>query len=363
MGLALLAALAGAAYLPWVGAAFAPRWDALFVLAPLLCLLRVRSRGRPWAPTAGHRLGAASLAVFAASALWSEFPLDTLGVAAQAGALGMVFMLSAEQDDLSPVFLASGWACALSALVMVAQLALGHPPSGLFGNKDFAAEYGTAVLAGLWAGDARTGSRVGYAVLAGAAVCAFLPLARGPLVAFAAASWLWLCDGHLERKSKLAGLAAVAAALGVYLWLHGLDVSMVSRLSAWATGILDASWFGHGLGTYGSLYPWSHAFNDLVEMVSDLGVLASVPATFVAWCLWRKQDDDTGRDPCFFVLVALLVEGAFDTPLRFPATAFLAAVALGGLSRGVERVGTPRLLGRDHGRACAAYREAAARTL
>jgi hypothetical protein len=341
--LAATAFLAGVLYLPMPGAYEAPRWAAVQVgaTAALIFVHPLRA-GR------AHWLGAAFLAWCAATAAWAVSSLDSAGALLQLVAGAAAFCVAAEldADDLRPFWTALALAACANAAVAVAQVLGWHAfdmtglvagqPVGLFGNKNVMANLGAVAALGTLAlapGWQRA------ALLIGSLVCALLPLSRGAAVALVA--------GLAVRFLRWRGMAIAAAATSILVLVDVLLVpsratgSLAPRLEMWDWTITNLAPLGWGIGNYGTIFPFGHAANDLLELVFETGVGAALLVALVVACLARG-----GASPERSVMVALLVEAAVSAPLHEPATFLVGAVVAGRLAGGVDR---ERRL--EHGRA------------
>lgn len=350
--LPLTAFLVGVAVWPWfIGFATTPRWAVLSVAVPLMCVgLRVR-------PTVGHVLGAVFLAWAAIGLAWSPNLPDALNELWKWLLLAGAFCIGAETEDLAGFWKAVGLAVAVSAAVVAVQLAGTSfvpqmaPPSGLFGNRIFLAEFAALALIGL-AG--RSWLALPAALVLGAAT------SIGALagVSAAAMAWLW-------GKSRLTAMAAPVAIVGLAMAVSprpaiesGFARHMESaavRLALWTDVATQLGPLGHGVGSYyvaeAQASPRqqalntreTHAHNDPIEVAFEFGA----PALFLAALLWCALGAPVRRER--LVLVAFLVEGLFGFPLHNPATAFVAAVVAGHLCGVGSRLRVPVAVGREDG--------------
>jgi hypothetical protein len=341
--------LAAVAYLPILGAVDAPRWIVVEVGSFALLLTAPRGRLTP-----EHVAGGLFLAYAAASILWSPSPFDGVGAVIRLLALAAAFCAAASRtENLDAAWTALGVGASISGLIAAAQV-VGAPifhmpgfdptaPIGLFGNKNFMAGFGALAFV------ATVLSRPTWLkppLLAGTALAAFLPLSMGAILGIA----VGLAFARLRPTAFWLALAGLlAAALGADLWLFPDRIvsSLQPRLVLWQLSWANLSWFGWGIGSYGSLFPAAHAFNDALEYVVELGVGAVPLLIMVALALRRGRERTEGA-----ILVAALVESLFAFPLHQPAHAFVAVVCAGFLcgAGGRARVLEPGRRGhRDEG--------------
>jgi hypothetical protein len=330
MPLAVLGFLVAIAYAPIPSAVSTPRWLVVEV-GSFLLLLSTPARAPHW-------LAIAFLAWCAATVAWSASPLDSVGAMIQLAALAAAFQVAAETDDLRPFWIAIAAGSAINAAIAVAQVAGLHvfdvggnaagQPIGLFGNKNFLANFGALALVGCLA----LRGPLAVALAVGAATAALLPLCRGAMLAL-------LVAGLVAKRASLAAwllcAGAAVGAVAVDLWVHPLRLflSVTPRAVTWEWTVTNLKPFGWGIGTYGTIFPVEHAFNDLLEFVFEVGAGTVLLLVLLARCFAVP-----GRAAEKAVLAAILVEGMFAFPLHQAATAFVAAVCAGHLSGSRARV-------------------------
>lgn len=350
MKLAVFALLVGIAWLPIPSAISAPRWAVVSIgAAALLWSCRVR-----WSPA--HSVGLALVLWALVSSAWAISPNDAYNGAWQLLVLGFVFCVAAESPySLNSFAMGLGAAATVNAAIAVAQTLFDAPiflvpgiptgyPSGLFGNKNYMAQFGALALVAMIfvPRDWRMPSleRVPGAgmlrdvLIAGSAVAAFLPLSRGAIIAVAVAIGASWWRGQNFRWIAFFGLAggAVLALVGIDMWLHPerIELSAIPRLEIWDWTLTNLRFFGWGAGNYAAIFPFDHALNDWFEIAFDLGAVGALAlAAIVFYCL-RERAVDLAAE--WAVLVAFLVEGATASPLHQPATAAVGAFVAGRLA-------------------------------
>ena len=119
---------------------------------------------------------------------------------------------------------------------------------------------------------------------------------------------------------------------------HDNGASLFQRIGIWQDTLEHMTFFGHGFGSFAATYAtWSphtnitfylptHAYNDSLELVSDLGLGAIPIWIFIALCL----GPDRGHRAIFLTFVVL---GFSYYPLWIPPCAQIAVFVLGTLSR------------------------------
>lgn len=361
MSLAILGFLVGIAYLPIPSAYATPRWLVVQVgCAAILLVTPIRM-------TTAHWAGAAFLVWCAMSTAWSASFQDTIGAVIQLSALAAAFCVAAETEDLVPFWLALGAAAAINTVLALFQvsgsLTLFSPPRGLvtdpvglFGNKNFFANFavvafiGTASMLGnFW--EARLKSIAAWVLTIFAAVAILMTSSRGAMLALfvALAFWGWRGTGRgwtLFFVAAMLLVASAAALEAVDLTLHPwrMDKSVDFRLVTWQLALANLTPFGWGFGTYGTIFPFEHAFSDPVETVFELGIGSIFFGVFCAICLGSRAP---GIE--WTIFVAVLVESFFAFPLHQAATAMVAAVCSGRLSRRYRDARHIEHRGGDHG--------------
>lgn len=329
MFLGALAFITSVAYLPGIpSAAVAPRWWAILIGAPLALAACQGIR-----ITAGHLLGLAFLAIAALSFLWSVSPIDTANSLIFLLGLAAVFCAAAEAESLEPLWLALGAGAAVNAAVGFLGFlgVVTIPQSGigaLFYQQDFLGGFAALALIGLVFGvEDRIWLR-GF-LIAASAFAVLLSSSRGAGLAIAAA----LIAAALTRIRPdrrvyviSAFLILASAAIAIEFRLdHARQGAVTARLAEWDWVGHNLRWLGWGFGTLGSIFPFEHAENELLELAFDLGVLSIFFWALIIHALRGKSDASR------FVLVAVLAESLTSFPLHNPGTAFVAAVCLGDL--------------------------------
>lgn len=321
--------------------AISPRWAMLMGCVPLVAVLM------PWRGfTALHALGLAFLAWCAATLAWA--PSLPLGIDALAKLilLGCLFHIGSALPSLRPVYIGAALGLGVNGLVAIAQMVAPDlvvqgisrgAASGLFMNKNHLAAAAALVLVGL------IGERLWrYVLLVLPAV--ILPVSRSAFVALAVAGtpWLW-------RQSRAGTVAALAAAAAGLWWIWN-PATAGERIDIWSATLPHLTWFGHGLGSFYTLFPSHapsidflldrpfHAHNDWLELAYDVGAGAAICGAFLLVAL------SAGPLAPRAVFLAFIMEGCFDFPIHLPATVFIAGLAAGHVARG-----RPRLFDLPHG--------------
>ena len=303
--------------------------------------------------TPAHWLGLVFLMWCALTILWSKAPYDSIGAMIQLSALAAAFCIGAEARDLKSFWLALALGASVNAVIGLLQLDGWHifqeSPGwtgfvGTFGNKNFLARFGVLALIGSLTLPWRWRSAW---LVAGSALAAFLPMSRGALLAFAVAGLAaaiklsrWRARAWLPVLAGFACIALVAIYGDLRLHPDRWATSLDPRLVIWDWTVSNWKVFGWGVGTYGSIFPFEHAFNDPFESIFELGIGAGILGAFLGVVLARPLCVE------WVVLIAFLIEGFTAFAAHQAATVFVAAVCAGRLASMRHRSVLAESLGR-----------------
>jgi len=132
---------------------------------------------------------------------------------------------------------------------------------------------------------------------------------RGSIVAAGVAGMLWLWRSHRASAMCLA-LSSILVAL---VFRDDAGASLVSRLGIWQDTLNHLTPWGHGFASFAAEYAaWpqriapalqfaQHPYNDLLELLFDLGV-GAVPAVLCIIAAFERYDD-TDRLVCVVFLL------------------------------------------------------------
>jgi len=333
----ILAFITSAIYIPGlVSASVAPRWWAILIAAPVLMALRSTVPIR-W--TVGHLLGLTFLIYAATSLLWAFDPLQGIGALVQFAALALIFQIASEAQDLRRVWLGLALGFVTSVPFVVMQLfgsRIAAPLggiAGLFLNRDNFAEALVVALAGILS--VKNKNHLECLAMLSCFIMLACSGSRGALLALGAVVFFYAMHGRPFRQWLMIATPLVLAA-GALIWLDSQDAwrsaSVTNRFDFWAWTLANLKPFGWGFASYGSVLPWDHAHNDLMEAVFDLGI-GSI--TFVAFIVVAFRGKLLAER---LVLVAVLAEGLVSFPLHEPVTLFATALALGRLYGARDRL-------------------------
>lgn len=148
------------------------------------------------------------------------------------------------------------------------------------------------------------------------------------------------------RRFPVAVLCTCVAALILVVDQKAIGGSLTQRLGIWEVTLADLVPWGHGWGTFqhtfimipikinmtGLIAP--HAYNDYIELLSDLG-LGVIPLTIlVAFALLEGSGPRT-------IAICFLILGLTYFPLQIPIVAQVFALALGELIRSTRTQSLP----------------------
>lgn len=324
----VLAFLLSIMFIPGLpSAATAPRWSLLALVVPFMWYRH------PGPFTIGHLLGLIFLAWCALTLVWSFDPMEGVQHIGKFVLLGLLFCVGAGLRDLRSVYIGAALGVGVNSVLIVLQyygwdkVPQIVEPAGLFFNKNFVAEFAAMVLAGLVA------ERLWWLVpltLPAVVLCH----SRGSWMALGVAGILLIYQ-YNRRAAVLVSIATIGA--GVWLW-H-VTASAWQRWDLWRDTWAGMTFWGRGLGSYFGAYPEhggridllehrpSAAHNDLLQLFFEIGPGALVVVALLVFAMSGR------RRPEHYVVAVFLVEGLVGFPFYLPATAFLAALALGALFR------------------------------
>ena len=320
-----LAFLTSALFWPGVaGAATVPRWAVIALVVPVLL--------KDQRLTAAHAAGALFLIWAALSMAWNPATLDGIGALLVLAMLAACFCLGNQLIDLRKVYIGAALGVTVSSVVAIFQwfgfhqVASWGGPGGLFVNGAFMAETAALVLVVL------VSERLWW-LIPGVLPALLLPDARDAVLAVATATVVAL------RRSRFIWLLVAVVPIAAYFYVTAKGYGSINeRLEIWHSTLDGVTLFGHGIGSFWSLYPAydlrpvapiallntpEYAHNEFLTVAFELGIIGLL--LFCGLCVTLAGPLDTAR----LVLIALFVESCFDFPLHLPATAFLGMVVAG----------------------------------
>lgn len=310
------------------------RWAVLSAGLPLVALL-----AGPVRITAPMVLFAGWLGYVWLSLLWTPSTLDGLDAAWRWTLFATAVLVGAAGSVRIPLV---AFAAAMAAMGAVAAAqAWGGldwfpqraEPGALFVNRNYLAE----ALA--MAAVASVGLRLWWAV-PGIVLGLVLTGSGGAFLALGAVLAAWLL---LHERWGLSGLLAPAG-ISLLVFAEADAVSLAQRLHMWSDALGGLSLFGHGVGSFPSIYPLigtpggnhlfafdvgpAHPHNDLLAMASDTGLFALLPVAALASAFmeWRREPVAAG------VLLACLGAGLVGFPLANPLPLLVAGLCAGRLA-------------------------------
>lgn len=347
--LALLSGLFGFALaaVTWPGQTGAKEiltWALIALVCPLLLFL-VKVRLTP-----SHWWGIALLLWATISLLWTDVFDDGLGELAQFTFMGAAFLIAAEQNSGAALYRGLGLGMLVSFVVVILQLGGLDPvvvapstasPTGLFVNSNLLGWTAAAIFVVLIA----QGRWFDYALSIPILFCLLMSDCRSAIgVAF-------LCFlGLAWQRSKWFGgpISALVAALLIHRYHRFQDMaSVMQRTEIWRDTAKGLTPIGHGIGSFYSMFDaystgltaegyWldlSHAHNDALEMVFELGVPGIVFIGIIIALAFRY-----GGKPEKYGLACMGILAMVGFPLHQPVTQFLFAAMAGSGARGWHRL-------------------------
>lgn len=323
------------------GAWVETNWAFLWLTLPwLVAMVGVRRL----TPALG---GLAALVAYAAlTSLWSPAYAAVDG-SYRLGVFVLAFVLAHEVSDLRPLLRGLALGLGVNGLVALAQVYFGlstfyvvAPGAGLLVNPNALAEASALTLVAL----VTFGAWKWSALLIPGLV---IPASRAPLLVLGtfALVTLW-------QRTKLGAIVVglVVASLAVWWTESGAKLSSTAQRGLiWLDTLDGLTWFGHGLGSFGTMYPAYatrvntalerpfHAHSDLLELTFELGFIGfALLAVLAVVVLVSSQREAIPSLAATFALCLV----AF--PLFVPLTSLLVGLLAGSASNDRAVDGTER---------------------
>lgn len=320
------ALLMGSLFIPAIGSSsISPKWSILSLVIPILwlrseaCLDRGLWRGWLFALLPFLSIFWSPNVYEALNWVWIYFLLGALYVAAPSLSIRAVYWGFCVGVSLS-----------LPAIILQVLAYWPFPeassgPTGLFLNKNYLAEAGLAALILAWHLRA-------WFLMPALMVCFIAPMSRGAIIAFIVVVCIWLWP-----RMRSAAIAVVLLSIGGLSWyIRALPMPTLDhRLAIWRDTIDGLTLFGHGIGSFRTLYPYfasrtdtyvsrpEFAHNEYLHLAFEHGIFSIVFIPFIWIALKRARETER------LLLVAILVMAFFSFPLHLPTTAFIFAIAAG----------------------------------
>ncbi len=317
-------------YIPgYLGMTIPTSWVLLSCVLPL-------TLWRPITLTGFHWVLFAFVAVSIASITWSWNVFDAVWGTWIIILFSLAFILGSTERNLHPFFLGLGIGLTLNSFLAYAQ-ALGYNP--VLANHYLSSQNGVEFynISGLMYNSMLFGEVLALGIL-GLVVYRlwiFIPFLLVALyLSHSIGGWLALAVGLLALITRSIGvmsLFALASATAIS-FLH--RPSDAERLSAWYTAITNLSVFGHGPGSFLSIFYFQdpilfpgHVHNDFLQLAFEYGIFAIIP---LALLLGLAVSTSSREWPIY---IAFLFMCAFSFPLYSPITSTLGALCAGRISR------------------------------
>ncbi len=238
----------------------------------------------PQRVTTAHVAGMLFLGWAILSLAWTPAKLDGVDAVTVLLLLAGCFCLGHQTESLRPIIIGAALGLTVSSAFTVAQW-WGYQPvrsgatlaTGLFVNGNYMAEAAALVLVGVMA------ERLWW-LIPGLLPALLLPHARAAVLAAVLAAMM-LFRSKTDVVIALGGAVALAA-----LWsaLH-IDATTLDRFEMWGATAHGVTFFGHGIGSFWTLYPDldmravvtespTHPHNELLNIAFDLGIVGVVLA-------------------------------------------------------------------------------------
>ena len=326
--LGLFAFILAVAYWPYIYApATSTKWAYLAIVLPIFLFFYYEKR----VFTSIHLLGLSFIIWSAFSVFWSANVLDGFNFLFELGIAAQAFVLGTYLKDLKPVFvgLALGL-IAQSVLLFGPATQFMHP--ALFVNGNIFSEVAFIVAVGIIVCGYR------YWWMAVALLPAILiNNTRSVIVAGIGTFAVWLWTKSKLLASCLLSLCALALLVTYYLGYKPDSVNF--RLTWWKEILPTITLFGHGSGSFQTLFPFytdsfdtivlklKYPHNDLIQIAFEQGILGAIIAVTLCWLVMRTNQNER------YVFIAFMGISCFAFPFYLPTTAFIAALVCGYLAR------------------------------
>lgn len=318
LGLALMVS-----YIPgWVGITIPTSWVLLSVVLPLALWRPVEFTGFHWVV-----LSWAILAI--ASCAWAFNPWDAAWGTWQVLLFAMAFWFGSGLDDARPLWRGIGWGLNIAAILAVAQ-AFGWHPTFEFNHVYPSAFYYNSMLYG----------EICAIGILGLIIHRHWRLVPLPLLGLALShshgGWLALLVGIVVWRHRSLGVLGLLALGAAAVFTYHFRPSDTERLQAWYSAVTNLAWFGHGPGSFLSVfwyrdpthitYP-EYAHNDYLQLAFEYGLLAIIPLAAILGPAFVR------RAPDWPIYAAFLLMGTYSFPLYSYILAPLGAICAGRVAR------------------------------
>lgn len=281
-------------------------------------------------------IGIALLSWSALTLLWTANLSDGLSELIQFTIVALAFVLGARLSGLDRIFKGLALGILVSSLLVMSQSLQGYFPhpivsiaqEGLFGNRNMLAEAATLTLIGCFTYQA-------WWYIPGLLPAILIhPVERASIVALGAAAVtsIW---SYSKRASLVISAIVIAA---VALFSESRISPLGERYHLWMDTLSGQTIFGHGLGSFYTIFPYltetwdtvlvrpEHAHNDIIELAFETGLIGVGLYGFMVALAIKYAG--TFRP----ILVAFVVLGMFGFPWHIATTAFIGAVVLGRIA-------------------------------
>lgn len=329
----------------WTGFSVLTGWIVLSLALPFLLWGRAKLG-------AAHWLGLAFIAYAAASLFWTLIPAQGIGDLWMLALLGGCFVLGSVLNDPRSLWLGLSLGFGVSTAIAIAQwfgwdgVYRSQLPAGLFVSSGIYGEIGALLTVAL------ISVRL-YWPLVFTVPALALSGSRIALVAVAVALMFMIWDWRIILIVGAFGLAITIVTLAQ----RSSWDSASERKAIWADTAEGLTFFGHGAGSFMTLYPTfakrtdtmtarpEDPHNEFLRFAFEYG-LGALPLLLILTLACMVSGSER------FILVAWLVIAFFDFPTRIPVQGLIGMVALGRLCSAERANGLLRGLCRSASATC-----------
>lgn len=309
------------AFIPgWTGATIPTSWAVLSCTLPLVLW-------RPLSPTVVHWALGSFFLYAALSFFWSINHLDAIYGLWILALIAGCFCLGAELPSLRAITRGLAIGFGASSAISVVQW-LGHAPV-LVALGPAGLAYNTMLHGSILA--------LIIVALAIERDWFFIPaLIPGLVLANSRGAYTAVALGLVLTHIRSPIILALAAAVGAYIATLNLGTSDAERIDIWHAAWTHLTLFGHGPGSFLSLWLQAsptiikvpeYAHNDALQLAFEYGIFACIPLSVAGLLLIQY---DAREWPLFAAFIFL---GLFSFPLYAPITSVIGALAAGRIAR------------------------------
>lgn len=314
-------------YIPGiVGASISTGWLFLLLISPILLLYCNLKLG----------VGFVFLIYAGITLIWTTNFNIGLFYYLQLISLACVFCIGKEITDLKPVFKGLALGLGVSSVIAIFQYfgynyvySLNNSIAGLFINPNIYSEISVILLISLltlrlWVWLVFTLPGI------------ILIHSRTALIALGIGLFIWALSFNKRLTISLITLIIIISF--IFYWNDFNTDSIQERISIWKDTINGFTFFGNGIGSYELKFPFysthinteiarpRYAHNDILNLIFEFGIGAILALIFVGKMI-------KNNNPQMVILYVIFIVSLFTYPLHIPATAFIAFLVAGYITR------------------------------